>query len=417
MAFKIKLTESIVANFPENEKTLNDSEIAGFFAKRLSESSDGKRKIAFYLRYRVGGRDGIQRTYKICNFGDMPFKQLRKLAESLRGRIAAGEDIMDERKKSQQSASEKEKETRFKEPLDLFKVYISSERKRPEIAIASIENDIEKQVGNVRISELSRKVLTSKVLEPIRKRKAHVQANKTLSLLKQILDFCIDKGYIEVNPLAGVRRKNVGGEEIPRTRVLTTDELKSVFSSLPSSGLSKQVQFTLRLLLLTGCRVNEVCLAKWNHIDLDNDVWTIPPENVKSKKGKEKCHTIPLNNLLKQTLLELKSEFALINSPYILPSTLTKSEIGSIPIDKRSVARAVNRKIQFFDIEPFTPHDLRRTFQTQIASIGVDTVVIEKLLNHELTGMLKVYNQYDYFKERKSALKKWEKTLNKKVFN
>ena len=62
-------------------------------------------------------------------------------------------------------------------------------------------------------------------------------------------------------------------------------------------------------------------------------------------------------------------------------------------------------------LEKFTPHDLRRTVQTQLAAMGIDAVVIEKILNHQLQGMMRVYNQYDYMKERDFALEAWAQKL------
>jgi hypothetical protein len=41
--------------------------------------------------------------------------------------------------------------------------------------------------------------------------------------------------------------------------------------------------------------------------------------------------------------------------------------------------------------------------------------VVEKVLNHELTGMMRIYNQHDYMDERRTALDKWSKKLKQLI--
>ena len=55
----------------------------------------------------------------------------------------------------------------------------------------------------------------------------------------------------------------------------------------------------------------------------------------------------------------------------------------------------------------FTPHDLRRTFASRMADLGVAPHVIEKILNHKLEGMMAVYNHAEYMPEREAAMKLW----------
>ena len=56
------------------------------------------------------------------------------------------------------------------------------------------------------------------------------------------------------------------------------------------------------------------------------------------------------------------------------------------------------------DMPHFTVHDLRRTCRSLLASNGVPSHIAERCLNHKLKGIEGVYNQYDYFEERREAL-------------
>lgn len=411
MNIKIKITESVLKNLPNEVTRINDTEITGFFVRAGKLKACG-RKISFIMRYRVGGRSGIQREYKICNYGDIPVNRVRELAFQLSARIAANEDISATKQNLQRLAIEKYNEQKFSVLLDEFIQYCKTHRKDPE-PVRAIEKDIRPLVGKEPLEQITKRMLVTRVLDPILHRGSRVQANKTLSLLKQILDFGVERGLLNENCLQGTRRKSIGGTEAPRERFLSLSEMRTVFRTLPELGLCSQIVFCIKLLVLTGCRVNEICLAKWSDIDFENELWVIPPENVKAKVGREKNHIIPLNDALICTLKEMQSELQEYRSEYILPSPCTSEDKY---IDKRSVARAVNRKQSSFNIEKWTPHDLRRTVQTHLASMGIDAIVIEKILNHELTGMLRVYNRYDYLKERKEALQLWSETLINEIF-
>jgi integrase len=55
-------------------------------------------------------------------------------------------------------------------------------------------------------------------------------------------------------------------------------------------------------------------------------------------------------------------------------------------------------------IQPFTPHDLRRTFRSLLAENGVDPYTAERCLNHKIRGVAGMYDCHDYFKIRKEAM-------------
>jgi integrase len=63
----------------------------------------------------------------------------------------------------------------------------------------------------------------------------------------------------------------------------------------------------------------------------------------------------------------------------------------------------------------FTPHDLRRTVSTRMHELGIDSFVVEKILNHKLGGVLAIYNRHDYAKQRVEAQEQWGKALSSLV--
>ena len=52
---------------------------------------------------------------------------------------------------------------------------------------------------------------------------------------------------------------------------------------------------------------------------------------------------------------------------------------------------------------PFTPHDLRRTATTNMASLGFG-IIVDKVLNHTDQRVTAIYDRYDYASEKQDAL-------------
>jgi integrase len=77
-------------------------------------------------------------------------------------------------------------------------------------------------------------------------------------------------------------------------------------------------------------------------------------------------------------------------------------------------SRGFARLEQLSGVRGFVLHDLRRTFATELASLGVAIHVIEKLLNHtsgQISGVAAIYNRFSYAKEMREAIETWEAHL------
>jgi integrase len=66
------------------------------------------------------------------------------------------------------------------------------------------------------------------------------------------------------------------------------------------------------------------------------------------------------------------------------------------------------------DFVPWTLHDLRRTYATNLAKLGTPIHITEKFLNHisgTFAGITGVYQRHSYKDEMKSAVELWERRL------
>jgi len=148
--------------------------------------------------------------------------------------------------------------------------------------------------------------------------------------------------------------------------------------------------------LLTGQRRTEVGGMRWGEIDRNKATWTIPAG--RAKNGRQ--HVMPLAPLA----LEI-----IANTPRFVGRDYL---FGPRAIGFTSW----NRPKQLLDaklgdrVEAWTLHDLRRTFCTRLADLGVLPHVIEAAVNHysgHRAGVAGVYNRSSYEKEVRAAMATW----------
>jgi integrase len=177
----------------------------------------------------------------------------------------------------------------------------------------------------------------------------------------------------------------------------------------------KRVGLALRLTLLTGCRSGEVArLARSELSDLDapdKAAWLVPA--ARSKNGR--AHFVPLSSLARETIL---STLKLISEDeeYLFPSPVDRG--GPVTGHALTVAmRRMSDKIEgraakTWNDDPPSPHDLRRTVATRLASLGVPEEDVAAILNHVRTSVTgRHYDQYQRAAEKRRALKLWDSQL------
>lgn len=380
------------------------------FKPREKEYSKTDARSGLSLRIFPNGRKSFQYRYKLPGwkyykrkvYGDYPdlsLKEARNLHHEAKQKVQDGIDLNVETKTRIQEQIAK---PRVKESYEeYYSNYLLKELKRPERQVYYFKKDILPAIGEMVTEDVTRRHLIA-LLDKIVKRGAPVNANRTLSAIKRFFGFCVERGIIDDNPALQISKKSVGGSEKPKMRFLTTREIKKFWELMDSAPFSRQVQLILKILLLTGQRVGELCNAEWSEIDFKNGVWTIPEE--KSKNGE--LNRVPLTY---ETQIYL-SELSVLSgqSRFVCQSPQIKEEK---PILYTTVNRAVLRHQNHFEIEKWTPHDLRRTVSTQMNEMGILPHVVEKILNHKMQGVMAVYNKAEHYDQKVEALARWEKRI------
>ncbi|MCZ6827352.1 MAG: tyrosine-type recombinase/integrase [Gammaproteobacteria bacterium] len=263
-----------------------------------------------------------------------------------------------------------------------------------------LNKDVLPQWRNRKARKIARRDVIE-LLDGIVDRGAPITANRTLEVVRRMFNYAIERGLLEVNPCAGIRPP---GKERRRERVLSEEEIKVFWNKLSSANMSEMLRLALRILLVTAQRRGEIVSARWQDIDRKNGWWTIPP--TKSKNGLS--HRVPLSKLASVLLDQLESITG--DSDYLFPSPTRDGHIA-----ERSVSRTVLRNQKHFGLERFTPHDLRRTAASRMASLGIPRDVLGKILNHMDRSVTAVYDRHTYDPEKRRALDTWGRKLQNVV--
>ncbi len=235
------------------------------------------------------------------------------------------------------------------------------------------------------------------VLEAIAER-GHRAANMAHAVLRKLFNWAIRRDLMEHNPVTNIDRP--GGVEQSRDRVLSQDEIRALWSGLDKAAMADEIKLLLRLILATGQRKGELRKAGKGEFDLVNNWWTIPAGHAKNGQS----HRVPLSPLaagLVKRAFKLHPDSAL----------LFPSPRGGAVMAETAIDRAVRNNREVFGIDHWTPHDLRRTAASLCAGMGVDRLVIKKILNHTDSDITAVYDRHGYDKEKQQALNKWGREL------
>src|SRR6516225_8640555 len=192
-------------------------------------------------------------------------------------------------------------------------------------------------IGNVKLSELHRRDAT-RVIDG--KRNAPTEAERSFQDLRAMLRWAVSRGDLDHNPIEGMRKPQ--GSK-PRERVLSDDEIRTLWNSLPQAlARNPEHQRVIKLCLVTGQRVGEVVGMTQSELDRKHKLWRLP--GTRTKNGHP--HTVPLSPLAIELIGKGDSE-------QVFPNSTCDPSLA--------VSRIIYRAQDRFGIPHWTVHDLRRT--------------------------------------------------------
>jgi integrase len=343
------------------------------------------------VRYRHAG---ATRKHTLGSYPAIDLKAARELASTALRAVAAGRD----------PAQEKRERVATDTVASLVEQFLRmhcQRRNRPRTA-AGTERLLRRHVlprwRNQPASSISRRDVLD-LLDRIVEGGAPIVANRTLAATRKMFNWAVSRDILPFSPCTGVKAPS---EERSRDRTLSDSELRDVWKAVDQMG--GPYAASVKLLLLTGQRRDEVAGMRWTETDIDicapfgqPCTWIIPKERTKN----EQTHDVPLS----RACLDI-----LRNIPRIAGSDFVLTTTGEGPINGFSKNKRQLNSLLPADMPAWRLHDLRRSVASGMARLGINLPVIEKVLNHtsgSFGGIVGVYQRHDFAAEKRAALEAW----------
>jgi integrase len=227
------------------------------------------------------------------------------------------------------------------------------------------------------------------------------EAEKRRQVCTAMFRWALSQDIVETDPTAGLKAYDPG---TPRDRVLTVEEIETLWKWLDSDSVHPDVADILKIELLTGARCGEICGLHVQEIDRLKWIWTLPPE--RSKNGRQRV--TPILGVARD-ILEPRLTTSVDKGPLFMIESgaiMTSAHIGHYLLTRG--AR--------LPIAKFTSHDLRRTFATMLAEMGVALDLVAAIVGHESGGrntrtLVRHYVRSDLVERKAHALRAWDERL------
>ncbi len=266
--------------------------------------------------------------------------------------------------------------------------------------------------------DLGRKAISSirakDVLAALRK----VEAKGILSTAQdlqqmagQVFRFAVQTGRIEQNPVPDLKGALKPHIQKHFAAVIDPVAVGGLLRAIDGYTGSPVTQAALKLSALFFLRPGNIRAMKWEWIDFDGSMLTIPAQEMKrTKEGKVngKPHLIPLAQQAVRILKELHP--LTMRSDYVFPGARTAKR----PMSENTINAALRR--MDFSGEEHVGHGFRAMARTMMAEqmSGIDSELVEAQLGHGKSGPLgSAYDRAEYMAQRREMMQRWADYLDK----
>lgn len=349
--------------------------------------------------------DGKRREMGIGPYPEITLEKARESAIELRRLVKAGVDPIEQRKADQ--AAKRAERNNAVVFAYCAKQYIESHRhgwknvKHAQQWTNTLEQYAYPVIGEALIRDVDT-ALIMRVLQPIWLTKNET-AGRLRGRLENILDWAAVQGFRAVeNParwkghLDNLLASPGKVQKNNHFKALPYSEINPLIMALRTNGSvsAKALEF----LILTAARTGEIIGARWNEIDFDNQLWTVPADRMKA--GRE--HRIPLSGRAFEIVKELQ---ALKTNDAIFPGRSKGGFLSNAAMDKLLQ--------QTLGIDA-TVHGMRSTFRDWASErTAYPHEVCEMALAHTIRNQAEAaYRRGDLIEKRRNLMEDWLKFCN-----
>jgi len=382
---KLFFTDTNIADFlpeaPKTEAWFWDTQEAGLGLRVRIGTTETTR--TWILGYSIGGKDrrdafGAFSEFKLAEARNYVHKRRRDLQD------VEGYDPRAAKQRAEEKATSNKT---LREVIDLFfaKGHVwraKTEKAHERYLRGTVESEpYFKSLLDKFIRDITRAQIATRLDEITSENSKHVAKQARTSLM-MVYDFACARGFLDnTDVITGTDDPSPKKGQTPRQRKLTDAELSQVWKAAPA---------LVRLLILTGCRRDEVGYMLWSELDLDKGLWTLPPERIKVPDvvdGVPQPRLIPLSAMAVAILrtIERGDRVRVFNSP-----AWSRIQATLPAFDKR-----------------WTFHDLRRTMRSGLSHLEISDEIAEACIGHKRELLIRTYTVDERLNRQRAAFNRW----------
>ncbi|TKF15880.1 DUF4102 domain-containing protein [Enterovibrio norvegicus] len=352
--------------------------------------SGSKQWLFNYYRPTNGKRANLN----LGRFPDASLVQARKASLNAKELIAQGVDPQDERKRQQQAHKEIHEHTFVNVAKDWFA--IKQHDVTPDYALdiwRSFELHIFPHISDKPVKAITAPEIIE-LLKPIEAKGSLETVKRLAQRLNEVMNFATNCGLIQANPLTGIKAafKKPKKENMA---ALTPAELPELMGAIANASIKRTTRCLIEWQLHTMTRPAEASGARWDEIDWDEKIWTIPAERMKKRRE----HRIPLTEQMLALLDVMKPISG--HRDFVFPSDRDPKK----PCNSQTANMALKR-MGFAG--RLVSHGLRSLASTTLNEQGFDPDLVEAALAHVDDNQVRsAYNRTDYLERRKPMMCWW----------
>jgi integrase len=358
----------------KNDLIRFDDRLPGF-GVRVRRLDSGTIARSYVYQYKTGGKHYRDR---LGHVGGITAKQARELAQGKAVKLKANINPREEQRAMQARSAAPTLNKTVKQFLEAI---ATIRRRNTQLGHTYYLKGWQKKFGDRPLDEITARDAAA-YLATI---EGAAAANRAHISLSTLYVWARQRHLCSTNPVADIKKRQ---QNDPRDRVLSDKELVAIWQALDGEQDYDQV---VKLILLTGCRRNEIAQLTWNEVDLDEGTILIAKERSKNRIA----HLVPL----------VEEARKILHARPRAGNNVFGS--GARGLNSFSCAKEyLDRKLSI--AENWQLRDLRRTVRSGLSRLGVAPHVAEAVINHVPPKLIRTYDRYSYINEKREALARWE---------
>ena len=358
---------------------------------------------AWKYDYRINGKRG---TYTLGSYPELSLKEAREAHLEARKQVSQGINPTQTKHLQIQKAAHQGK--RFSHYAESWVEKQNLAESTKKDLLLRLKKNIYPYLDAKTVEAYTTRDLLD-IMTKMTDRGARETAKRMSGVVRRVYNELLILGLTDNNPAQGLAEllpKPIQRSKSNFGHITDSEELKGLLHQIhtPRSRQSPATTLALKLMPLLFLRPKNIRFMRWEQVNFDSAMLTIPAEEMKA--GKEL--KVPLS---KQAIAILQEAFLITGNkhPYVFVSSHGKGK----PLSENTTTAAIRRMINPKTSKPYgtgfmTSHGFRHTASTMLNEMGFSSDAIELQLAHINQDRIRAtYNKAQLMDERTRMMQAW----------